>query len=251
MKYIKENIKFFIFSIIICIIGGYLAALYSLSYLDPTSIDEAIKQLGSKDLLIIITVIQVSIYSIIFCALGIILSNKINLWQKFKNNKKAIILTLIISLIGGLLLSIVDRYVFGFLIEPVSHFYDNKPTLEYIIASFAYGGVFEEILMRLFLMTLFAWLISKIFYRKEKEIPTIVLIIANIISALLFAALHLPSTKMLFGYLDWLIILRCFFLNGLFGLSFGYLYRKYGIYYSMLSHFGVHLISKIIWLLFI
>ena len=39
--------------------------------------------------------------------------------------------------------------------------------------------------------------------------------------------------------------------NKTFGLSFGWLYRKYGIGYSMLAHFGAHLISKIIWLLFI
>ena len=40
-------------------------------------------------------------------------------------------------------------------------------------------------------------------------------------------------------------------MNGLFGLSFGWLYRKYGIGYSMLAHFGCHLISKLIWILYI
>ena len=155
------------------------------------------------------------------------------------------------SIIGGLLLSLFDRYIFGALIEAVRRFYDTKPTIDYIISSFTYGGVFEEILMRLFLMSLCVWIIGKIFYKKEKKIPTKVFVIANIITALLFALGHLPSTKELFGYLDFLILFRCFLLNGALGLAFGYLYRKYGIGYSMLAHFGCHLISKLIWILFL
>ena len=54
-----------------------------------------------------------------------------------------------------------------------------------------------------------------------------------------------------FGYVDSLILFRCFFMNGAFGIAFGWLYRKYGIQYSMLAHFGCHFVSKLIWLLFI
>ena len=153
--------------------------------------------------------------------------------------------------IGGLLLSVGDRYIFGSFIDPVLHSYDNKPTIEYIISAFTYGGVYEEIMLRLFLMTLFSWIIYKVFYRKEKETPKKVFIIANVIAAILFAASHIPATIQTFGYVDGLILFRCFLLNGVFGLVFGFLYRKYGIGYSMLAHFGVHLISKLIWLLFI
>lgn len=251
MKYIKENLKFFIFAIIICVIGGYFATIDSINSLDESIVEEGIKQVGSKDMLILISVIQISIYAILFAGVGIILSNKIGLWKKFSKNNNAIKYTIIISIIGGLFLSIVDRYVFGAFIEPVLHFYDSKPTIEYVIMSFTYGGVFEEILMRLFLMTLLSWIIAKIFYRKEKKIPVKVFIISNIISALLFAAGHIPSTIQLFGYVDALILFRCFLLNGTFGLLFGWLYRRYGIYYSMFAHFGIHLISKIIWIFFI
>lgn len=250
MKYIKDNLAFFIFMIIVSFIGGYFTTIYSLSYLDPSVIEEGIKQAGSKDILILISVIQIFIYAIVFASIGIILSNKVGLWKKFEFNKKAIIKVIVISILAGLLLSLGDKYLFGHFIEPVYHLYDNKPTLEYIISSFMYGGVFEEILMRLFLMTLLAWIISKVFYKKEKEVPMKVFIIANIISALLFAGLHLPSTNMLFGYLDFWIIFRCFSLNGAFGFAFGLLYQKYGIQYAMLAHFGCHLISKLIWLLF-
>ena len=251
MKYIKENWKFILFVILICTIGGYFTTIYTFETFDQKMIDETIKQVGSKELLIAITVVQIALYSTIFGIIGIILSNKIGLWKKFEKNKKAIKLTIIISIMGGLALSLLDRYVFGSFIDQVFHSYDNKPTFEYIIASFTYGAVFEEILMRLFLMTLLSWLIKKIFYKKEKQIPTKVLIISNIICALLFSAGHIPSTIQTFGYINALLLFRCFLMNGLFGASFGYLYRKYGIHYSMLAHFGAHLISKIIWILFI
>ena len=50
---------------------------------------------------------------------------------------------------------------------------------------------------------------------------------------------------------SFLIIARCIILNGGIGLLFGYLYRKYGLRYAMIAHAGCHLISKLIWILFI
>ena len=69
-------------------------------------------------------------------------------------------------------------------------------------------------------------------------------------SALLFAAGHLPATLMMLGSSP-MIIFRCFLLNGGFGLAFGWLYRKYGLRYSMIAHGGCHVVSKLIWILFV
>ncbi len=251
MKYIKENLKFFLLTIILCTIGGYFITIYTLDSYDPKLVEEGIKQVGSREALIAISVVQIALYSAIFTSLGIILSNKIGLWKKFEKNTSAIMAVILTAIYGGLLISVFDRYVFGAFIEPVRKSFETKPSLAYIIGSFTYGGVFEEVLMRLFFMSLLVWIIAKAFFKKEESIPTRVFIIANIIAALLFAAGHLPSTKLLFGYLDGIILLRCFLLNGAFGLVFGWLYRKFGIYYAILAHFGCHLISKIIWLLFI
>ena len=77
-----------------------------------------------------------------------------------------------------------------------------------------------------------------------------IFIIANIISALLFAAGHLPSTATM-TTLTPVIIFRCFLFNGGLGLCFGYLYRKYNIGYAMISHGLCHLISDILMLIFI
>ncbi len=91
MKYIKENWKFFAFMILICIIGGYFTTIYTLQSFDQSMFEETIKQVGSKELFIGISVAQISLYAVIFAGIGIILSNKIGLWKKFEVNKKAII----------------------------------------------------------------------------------------------------------------------------------------------------------------
>ena len=104
-------------------------------------------------------------------------------------------------------------------------------------------------MLRLFVLSLLAWLIWKLFCRKQPECPVWAVILANIAAALLFAAGHLPATVMLFGTLTPLILLRCFLFNGGFALFLGRLYRKYGIIYAMLCHAGIHIVSKLILLI--
>ena len=251
MKYIKDNWKFLLFIILMGIVGGIFTGIYSINSLDSKILEEAINQIGSKELLIVITTIQSIIYAVVCGVLGIILSNKVRLWKRIKFEKNKLLAPIIISIIGGLLLSIGDLFIFGSFNEMIKHSYDVKPSIEYIISSFTYGGVIEEVMMRLFFMSLVAFIISKLFYKKEKNIPIKVFVIANIISAIAFALGHLPATIQLLGGLDSLLLIRCLVMNGIFGLAFGWLYRKYGIQYSMLAHFGCHLVSKIIWLIFI
>ena len=123
-----------------------------------------------------------------------------------------------------------------------------KPTIYKMITGLLVGGIIEEVMMRLFFMSLVVFVISKIL--KKKEIPTIVFIIGNFLAALLFAAGHLPSTAAMTA-LTPVIIFRCFLFNGGLGMAFGYLYRKYNIRYAMLSHGLAHLIADILMLIFI
>ena len=122
-----------------------------------------------------------------------------------------------------------------------------------ILGSVLYGGVIEEVMLRFFVMSLIAWIIWKVFCRKRKkeEIPESVFVIANVTAALLFAASHLPATYTIFGEVTPLLLFRCFLLNGGFAMIFGWLYRKYGIAYAMMSHALFHAVSKLIWLIFI
>ena len=112
------------------------------------------------------------------------------------------------------------------------------------------GGIIEEVLLRLFFMSLIVYIVIKLFYKNKKEIPIRVYVIANIISSILFAAGHISST-MSMTTLTPVLLIWCFLFNGGLGLCFGYLYRKYGIGYSMIAHGFSHLIADILMLIFI
>ena len=58
------------------------------------------------------------------------------------------------------------------------------------LSAILYGGVMEELFMRLFLMSLLAFLGWRLFFRREKQPPTRVIVAANVLAALLFAAAH-------------------------------------------------------------
>ena len=51
------------------------------------------------------------------------------------------------------------------------------------------------------------------------------------------------------GYRSWVNYWMPF--NGGIGLLFGLLYRKYGLRYAMIAHGGCHVVSKLIWILFV
>jgi hypothetical protein len=198
----------------------------------------------------IITVVQ-NVGLIVFCCFfGYILAEKLGLWKPIKFDKRDLTVTLILSVIAGIIFSL-DYWTFGNLIDGIKESTAAGMTVYGIIASILYGGIIEEILMRLFVMSLIAFLISKIFYKKCEEIPAKVFVIANIVAALLFAAGHLPATLVTFGELSPMLLFRCFLLDGGFGILFGWLYRKHGLHYAMLSHMTAHIVSKIIWFVFI
>lgn len=112
------------------------------------------------------------------------------------------------------------------------------------LASF-YGGINEEILMRLFLLSLFAFL-GKFINHTPQGCPTaLVFWVANILVAVIFGLGHLPATSILVP-LTPLIVTRAIVLNGLAGLAFGYLYFTRGLESAMLSHFSADIVLHVI-----
>ena len=164
--------------------------------------------------------------------------------KPFRFEKSALSATAIVVVIGSVVYS-ADHWTFGAAIDGLQESNLAALGVNGWIASILYGGVIEEIMLRLFMMSLIALLLWKLFWRRcDKDvIPTMVFATANIVSALLFAAGHLPATVMLYGELTPLILFRCFLLNGGLGLAFGWLYRRYGIEYAMMAHAGVHMES--------
>lgn len=244
----KKNLKYILFLLVFGIIGGYFTAVYQLQILDEATKATLTQQIGSIDLFIPIYVFQTVGYAVVLGIIGRFFAKKIGLWHSLNFNKKGIVSVIIVSIIGGCALILPDVLFFGNFSDAIRDSYLVKPTIEYLIASITYGGVIEEVMLRLFFMSGIA-LVLKLLSRRA-SVTDGQLIMANIISALLFAAGHLPATIMTVGITP-MIIFRCFLLNGGFGLVFGRLYRKRGIEYAMLAHAGCHIVSKLIWFIFI
>ena len=249
--FINKYWKTLLFFGLVGLVGGFFTGLYMLDSYPAQMQQELLNQGITKPILGLVTAVQSAGYGLVLGAIGIILGKKTGLWKdETAITKKPLMITIVISVIGGLALILPDILFFGKYSQVIMDSYAVKPTVPYMIAAVLYGGVIEEVMLRLFMLSLIAFILQKIFAR-EKELPTTgILIVANVIVALLFAAGHLPATAMLMGITP-MILLRCFLLNGGFGLLFGWLYRKYGLRYAMLAHGGCHVISKLIWILFI
>ena len=250
-QFIKDNWKFLLLVLLAGLIGGYCTGLYNYDSLSAKLLKQLQDQNVTKEMVAVSSAIQYGIlFGVILASFGIVLSKKISLWNKFKVDKKAVITTAIITTIGALVLFPGDKLIFGSLDSWVNEQYTAKPTIYKMIGGLLVGGVIEEVMMRLFFMSLITVIINKLFCKDKKEIPTSAFVIANVLAALLFAAGHLPSTAAM-TTLSPVIVVRCFLFNGGLGLCFGYLYRKHGIGFAMISHGFCHLISDTIMMIFI
>jgi membrane protease YdiL (CAAX protease family) len=249
--YVKSYWKVILFFVVTGLIGGFFLGLYTLDSYPEAMQEELLSQGINQYVLGIVTAVQSAGYGLILGAIGILLSKQIGLWKdEIKFEKKQIIETAVIALIGGMAMILLDIWFFGNYSQVILDSYKIKPTLAYILASVTYGAVIEEVMLRLFFMSLIAFVLHRLFEKNSEQVSDIIFIIANIIAALLFAAGHLPATEMLIG-LSPMIVFRCFLLNGSLGILFGRLYRKYGLHYAMLAHGGCHIVSKLIWIFFI
>jgi len=112
------------------------------------------------------------------------------------------------------------------------------------LASF-YGGIAEEILLRLFVMSLFVWLGRFISKTADGKPTGIVFWIANVLAAILFGLGHLPAVALLVP-LTTLVIIRTVVLNGLIGIVCGWLYWKQGLESAMIAHFSADLVLHVL-----
>ena len=250
-QFIKKYWKTLLFFAIAGLIGGFCLGLYGFDSSPLETQQDYLSQGLTPAIMALVSALQWVGYGVVLGIIGILLGKKTGLWKDETNfAKKPLLITLAIALIGGLALILPDLFFFGKYNEVIMNSYAEKPTIAYIVGAILAGGVIEEIMMRLFFMTLVVFVLWKLFAKKEEKPTTAILIVANVIAALVFGIGHLPGTLVVLGSSP-MILARCILMNGAFGLLFGYLYRKYGLRYAMLAHAGCHIISKLIWILFL
>lgn len=110
-----------------------------------------------------------------------------------------------------------------------------------LLASF-YGGITEEVLSRLFLVSLFVWLGAGLL--KTRQPPDAVYWSAIVLAALLFGVGHLPALAHTAGF-GMRGIIRVVGLNAICGIAFGWLFWRRGLEHAMLAHFCADLVLHV------
>lgn len=142
------------------------------------------------------------------------------------------------GLLVGSLLFLLDRTLFQSSLLAGAH----PPAWTGLIASL-FGGINEEVLLRLFLFTLVYFLFRKIF-KFELKNRTIFLWITNVIVAIFFGLGHLPAAFKLVDPSSF-EVLRILLLNGIGGVVFGWLYWSRGLWTAMTAHFVADLVLHV------
>lgn len=205
-------------------------------------------------LVILVAIIQSFILIAILLFIGLKLSKKLGfkipILEGYINKQKIntdIRVTIKISILLGCLAGIIIILLDFLFIKLGTNVMGQTsiPVWQGFLASF-YGGISEEIIMRLFFMTFILWLISKLVKVKTELVKNNLLVwSAIIISSILFGLGHLPVTTTLTTITP-LVIFRALLLNGVGGLVFGWLYWKKGLEFAMIAHFSADIMLHVI-----
>ncbi|MCL2802241.1 MAG: CPBP family glutamic-type intramembrane protease [Treponema sp.] len=260
MKNFKNIINWKLFFILVaaCIIGSALVLPYSLELTQA--------ELFTEDseipawLLIILMVIQYLVMFAVVTFFGLLISKKIGLEngglrlpilegilnkeKKSKEFKALLVPSICLGILAGGLI-IVLSIPFNNAIPEFKNMEAVAPVFwKGFLASF-YGGIAEEVLLRLFFMSLFVWISFKIKKSKDGSPTAVGVWIAIILAAIIFGVGHLPAAAAI-AELTEVLIARTLVLNGIGGIIFGWLYWKKGLESAMIAHFSADIVLHVI-----
>ena len=135
--------------------------------------------------------------------------------------------------VAGIAILLLDRYLFQ---TPNS---GAGSRWKGFLAAF-YGAFVEEVLSRLFLMSMLVWLLARL-----HPPDNAVFLVACLLSAMVFAAGHLPTAAQV-APLNRSMVTRVLVLNTLAGVVFGILFWRYGLEQAMVAHFATDLVLHVV-----
>lgn len=247
----KTNWKLFIILLIASIFGTIAVFPYTLTL-------ENVLQNLQVPLYLFLTgqIIQTTIMFAFVIFIGLFLAKKVGLglpvlegWlegREVKSYLKSILgISVGLGILAGILITGLD-FLFSFAGAAinVAQASVNPPVWQGFLASF-YGGINEEILLRLFLMTLLVWIFFKIKKTSEGKPTKTGVWLAIILAAVIFGIGHLPAV-MTITSLTPLMVVRTIVLNAAGGIIFGWLYWKKGLESAMISHFSADIVLHVI-----
>jgi hypothetical protein len=242
--------------------AGLLAAVALLPY-----VQEQFKQIGAHMKvppphlgtlqLLLPVLVQSAILLAISVGVGLLLAGKIGLGapilSAWLDGKPAVLKggsIIFRSIIAGLIsVSVAVALLVWYFIPRIPQILagheDQYPVWKRFLAGF-YGGIAEETLCRLFLMTLFAWMLGKM-WQAANGLPAVgAFWTANIAAAVLFGLGHLPTAAALGMPMNATLVADAVLVNGVLGVTFGWLYWKHGIESAMIAHFTADMVLHVL-----
>lgn len=113
------------------------------------------------------------------------------------------------------------------------------------ITAIFYGGITEELLLRWGVMSLLVWAGWKVLKLGMMLPSQAIYQGAIVLSAVVFGLLHLPMTATIAPLTSW-VILRAILLNGIAGITYGWLFWQYSLEAAMIAHASFHALSFIL-----
>lgn len=248
--------KTFLFIVAIMIPASFAVLPYSLTLQSTTVPAE------DWPILVLVTLLNVLIYSVP-TGIGLFLAGRIGLglpfvegWLKKESIRDrfrgVLLLSVIVGAAAALIVVGLSLWVFRPLLMAELDALGitlpegiQPPPWQGFLASF-YGGIVEEVLLRLFVLTLLVWLGSLVSRDSEGRPRPVVFWVANILAAITFGLWHLPSTADIGLPMSAVVITRAIVLNGLAGVAFGWLYWKRGLESAMIAHFSADIVAHVI-----
>jgi membrane protease YdiL (CAAX protease family) len=183
--------------------------------------------------------------------IGLFLAKRLgfaDIWSPDVNNRQRFLRPAVLGIAFGLFFIFADiifaRYNgVGRIIHP------SFPTS--IFASLS-AGIGEELLFRLFFISFWVWLVSKVILRGRWQNQTFWVVTA--FSALAFALGHLPSFLLLYNKslsdISPVLYAEVILLNGIVSVFAAYYLRKYGYLAAIGIHFWTDIVWHVVWGLF-
>ena len=234
------------------ILGVFAVIPYSIALVGDQS---QLIDIPISAVMVINSTVQV-VYMFVLILIGLRLQNRTGLnaallngiaypEQRVHISKKWVLISVAVSLIGSTIVILLDVFVFSPLMGAPASQTLSPSWWQGLLASL-YGGITEELLLRLFGMTLVVWILARIAKKQEDDIPNGFYYAAIFIVAILFGLGHLPATLQVFGELSTVLVIRALVLNGLLGVWFGYLYWRKGLEYAMIAHLSADIFLHVL-----
>jgi hypothetical protein len=234
------------------LIGGVAVMPYALKLVKESSQRRPLKMAPSK--LIVLSVLQIALLSAVAVAVGLLAGRPLGLGAPYleatlmgisvSGAGKMLTLASVTGALAGLTLLVADVWFLPYWPQALVEASHRTTVGDTLLASI-YGGINEEIFMRLFGLSVVAWFLSLVWHTPAGLPPAAVLWSANIIMTIVFGLGHLPALKGLVGVLSPLMVMRSLLLNAPVGLLCGWLYWTYGIEAAMLAHFSTDIVYHV------